>query len=496
MSPGNQYNPSYNRNNGTNGSAHFVQAQAPNVQYVPQVQYVQMPAQQQQQLMPPFPTAQLPAQTQQPPQQQSLFTSGYVDWSSLPYDTSECSQDADNKVYDVNWGEPDNGRKNFALMAFEGYSSNSALTQVSQQSLLKLCTKSCKESFALIRETNVHLQGKSNDMERKYTQMKCDLERKIVLKNKEISKLNDKSIETEAQIKTMIDSLGNVRQELADTKVDCEKWVESCKGYQMLLNKQTAANVKFGIGYTHTESPTDFTHKTDNDGMKLIQTSDMEECTSYHQNFLKKESTAEVKTTDNKPSAVSTTSGVETLKTADDLFQNSDFVSKLPSSSHDLSKKKEKAKACEICGLFNHITELCRYRKVNQLNKQRQQLIVGKQIKQDYQNTFFPNKQQSNKTLSKKKPLSQQRSSSQSSISEVSPNSSADSQTAEVKDLINLVKLLMTKVDGGHQKEPTIVLNDKSIAKKTWITKNGPQQAAPVLKSKPKAKLAWVAKTN
>src|SRR5581483_9703447 len=111
-------------------------------------------------------------------------------------------------------------------------------------------------------------------------------------------------------------------------------------------------------------------------------------------------------------------------------------------------------------------------------------------------NTFFPNKQQSIKTLSKKKPLSQQRSSSQSSISEVSPNSSADSQTAEVKDLINLVKLLMTKVDGGNQKEPTIVLNDKSIAKKTWITKISPQQAAPVLKSKPKAKLAWVAKTN
>ena len=28
---GNQFNPSYNRNNGTQGSAHFVQAQAPQV---------------------------------------------------------------------------------------------------------------------------------------------------------------------------------------------------------------------------------------------------------------------------------------------------------------------------------------------------------------------------------------------------------------------------------------------------------------------------------
>src|ERR1043165_77993 len=244
-----------------------------------------MPAQQMQsqQSIPPFPAAQQPPQQQQP-SQQSLFTSGYVDWSSLPYDTTECNPDADNKMFDINWGEPDNGRKNFALMAFEGFTSKSALSQVSKESLTKLCSNSCKESFALIRDTNVHLQGKANDSERKYTQIKCDLERKLSAKSKENSKLTNNAIETQAQIKIMIEDLGNVRKELADTKVDCEKWVESCRGYEMLLNKQTSSNVKFGIGYNHTETPTDFTPKTADDESRIVQnqTSDIKQCTSFH----------------------------------------------------------------------------------------------------------------------------------------------------------------------------------------------------------------------
>ena len=39
----------------------------------------------------------------------------------------------------------------------------------------------------------------------------------------------------------------------------------------------------------------------------------------------------------------------------------------------------------------------------------------------------------------------------------------------------------MTKVDGEPQKGPTIVLNNKSIAKKTWISKIGLQQTATIL---------------
>ena len=211
-------------------------------------------------------------------------------------------------------------------MAFEGYTSKSALYQVSKESLTILCSNSCKESFALIRETNVHLQGKANDSERNYTQIKCDLERKLAAKLKENSKLTNNAIETQAQIKIMIEDLGNVRKELADTKVVCEKCVESCRGYQMPLNKQSASNVRFGIGYNHTETPTDFSPKTTEDGRKIVQneTSEEKECTSFHENFLKieKESSLEVLIKpDFKPSVVSSTSGVDNLKTTDDINQ-------------------------------------------------------------------------------------------------------------------------------------------------------------------------------
>ena len=74
----------------------------------------------------------------------------------------------------------------------------------------------------------------------------------------------------------------------------------------MFLNKQTTSNVKFGIGYNHTKTPTDFTPKTVEDGSRIVQnqTSDMKDCTSFHQNFLKieKESSTEVlNKTDIKP---------------------------------------------------------------------------------------------------------------------------------------------------------------------------------------------------
>ena len=56
----------------------------------------------------------------------------------------------------------------------------------------------------------------------------------------------------------------------------------------------------------------------------------------------------------------------------------------------------------------------------------------------------------------------------------------------------------MTKVDGEPQKVTTIVPKSKSMTNMTWIHKNGPNQTVnlPVLKSKPKAKVAWVPKTN
>ena len=39
------------------------------------------------------------------------------------------------------------------------------------------------------------------------------------------------------------------KKELESTQITCERWVESCKGYEVMLAKQLESNVKFGIGH-------------------------------------------------------------------------------------------------------------------------------------------------------------------------------------------------------------------------------------------------------
>ena len=100
----------------------------------------------------------------------------------------------------------------------------------------------------------------------------------------------------------------------------------------------------------------------------------------------------------------------------------------MPSKTAENIKTKGKAKPCEVCGQFNHTSEFCRYRKGNQFNKKISQLAVGKQIKQDFENTFYPNKQQPNKTFPKKKTVQTQHQSysqTQNSSLEVRPKPSA-----------------------------------------------------------------------
>ncbi|MFS8000937.1 hypothetical protein Hanom_Chr13g01184431 [Helianthus anomalus] len=52
----------------------------------------------------------------------------------------------------------------------------------------------------------------------------------------------------------MIEKYQSCRKELESTQINCEKWVEPCVGFEMLFNKQTKSNVKFGIGYKESKS--------------------------------------------------------------------------------------------------------------------------------------------------------------------------------------------------------------------------------------------------
>ena len=75
-------------------------------------------------------------------------------------------------------------------------------------------------------------------------------------------------------------------------------------------------------------------------------------------------------------------------------------VKKVPSNKE---KSKGKVKACEVCGMFNHTTEFCRYRKGKQFNKQVKQMAQMEQAKKIFKKTFVPQNHVPTKAFSKDK---------------------------------------------------------------------------------------------
>ncbi|MFS7978344.1 hypothetical protein Hanom_Chr10g00914411 [Helianthus anomalus] len=47
----------------------------------------------------------------------------------------------------------------------------------------------------------------------------------------------------------MIEIDQNCKKELETTQITCERWVEFCNGYEILLEKQRNNNVKFGVSF-------------------------------------------------------------------------------------------------------------------------------------------------------------------------------------------------------------------------------------------------------
>ncbi|MFS8025094.1 hypothetical protein Hanom_Chr16g01470901 [Helianthus anomalus] len=47
----------------------------------------------------------------------------------------------------------------------------------------------------------------------------------------------------------MVKKYQSCKPELESTQITCEKWVESCEGYELMLENQIKSNVKFGIGF-------------------------------------------------------------------------------------------------------------------------------------------------------------------------------------------------------------------------------------------------------
>ncbi|KAD7117276.1 hypothetical protein E3N88_04544 [Mikania micrantha] len=236
----------------------------------------------------PDPSKSQTNQQSQQQQHQSFFTPGVVDWSSLPDDLSDFNM----QPYSENGPHGgDNPFGNFALMAIESTdtsSSTSSTSQVSSESKAKLCSESCVSAFASIREINVELINEKLDLERVMTKNKTEFEKVLNEKESEIYKLKCQLSDEKARVEVMFVKHNDLKQTLAATQVECAKWVESCKGFELLLNKQTASNVKFGIGYNHTAPPTDYTPKNlncESEGDSVYQSTKSSEKSDAEESF-------------------------------------------------------------------------------------------------------------------------------------------------------------------------------------------------------------------
>ena len=310
----NTYQNSYNTPGpNVQNTAHFAQSSnTVPVQYVqttvPQIHYVQTPVAQA-----PVQTTVAPSSAPAETSQQSFFTQGFVDWSSLP-----------DELTDENFAlvaKAENEPENFCFMAMvEEVESEEVVTEsnvvtddvvdevvagekpeeevvnlsdpwgasddceckcdcalmaaakVSPQILKDLCSDKCVIAFANIKEVNENLRKKILDDEVKFEKLSKELKTNLTEKESEISSLKHEATITKDQLQTMITKYQSCKSELESTQVECEKWVESCRGFEMLLNKQTKSHVKFGFGFATTAPAFENTDTKDQKSVEIVPT--------------------------------------------------------------------------------------------------------------------------------------------------------------------------------------------------------------------------------
>ena len=297
-------------------TAHFAQSTSVPVHYVqtsvPQYHYVQTPVNQVQVPIAATPPS-APAETSQQ-SQQSFFTQGFVDWSSLPDDVTDenialvanaqnesntfcfmaqelndeefvtkedvtesvindvvgegnTTEESEAVVVNLSdpWGTDDcESQCNCALMA---------AAKVSPQILSELCSDKCIIAFAKIKEVNENFRQKILEDEINFEKLTKELKLKLSEKESEISSLKHEASIVKDQLQTMITKYQGCKKELESTQVECQRWVESSKGFEMILNQQSKSHVKFGFGYTETtDQPSQSTDKKTQQLAEVIPT--------------------------------------------------------------------------------------------------------------------------------------------------------------------------------------------------------------------------------
>ncbi|KAD2805405.1 hypothetical protein E3N88_38782 [Mikania micrantha] len=403
---------------------------------------------------PALPEPSKPQSTQQSQQQQhqSFFTPGVVDWSSLPDDLSDFNM---QPFSETGPHGGDNPFGNLALMAIdstENTCQSSSTSQVSSESKAKLCSESCISAFASIREINVELINEKFELEKVVAKNKTEFEKALNEKESEIYKLKCLVSDEKARVEVMLVKHNDLKQTLAATQVNCEKWVESCKGFEMLLSKQSASNVKFGIEvsdsadiseedsnvckaaaekveietYSYSIGCTNVIeddtcqdnvlveinpdehvsnvlnlHLIESDGDGVGENDARLLISQSHSSAVSDK--ADTATTDvgkrvetqalkNNSSDVINPSAVVNLTTntdASDVLMNKQSVSK-SSVLVDNHKGKQKRVPCDICRLFNHSTDDCWYRKGSKFNKIKNKNKNILKMKNEFSSKFVP----------------------------------------------------------------------------------------------------------
>ncbi|KAJ0632047.1 putative transcription factor interactor and regulator CCHC(Zn) family [Helianthus annuus] len=273
-----------------------------------------------------------------------------------------------------------------------------AAAKVSPQVLEKLCSDNCIIAFANIKEMNENLRDKILSDEVKYERSLKELKNKLAEKDKEISSMKEEQSITKTQLQTLVEKYQVCKKELESTQITCERWVESCKWYEVMLEKQIKSNVKFGVGYrkhddentafeksvSTTDVTTEFipTNKngqevkiTDKLGNKItldrpLGSSTFEELENHQ---FKPKWSDECDILENfKPMDFTSTDGVKAPKAKVIPLKDIPAVVKT-SAAKESEKRKKKEKIdnlfCEFCEKRNHLTKDCFHLKAYDINR-------------------------------------------------------------------------------------------------------------------------------
>ncbi|MFS7996496.1 hypothetical protein Hanom_Chr12g01130661 [Helianthus anomalus] len=147
-----------------------------------------------------------------------------------------------------------------------------AAAKVSPQILKDVCSDKCIIAFANIKKVNENLRNKILKDEVQFEKTFKEFKNNLFDKETETNSLKHEHNITKDQLQTMVENYQSCKKELESTQITCEKWVESYKGYEPMLEKHIKSNVKFGIGFRKDDQTSENTAEIESGLLEVIPT--------------------------------------------------------------------------------------------------------------------------------------------------------------------------------------------------------------------------------